>query len=172
MWRSLVEDVGDERLAREMVVSGAIAAGIWERRGLDEFTLAALEQRPEDDPVEALTLVLDPGDLWSVFESAATYETLAELDDDLADEAYELVWEATIAEHARRPREPWHERRLAELVARLRTHLPLANRPQASACLAHACDEFERSADVRERLAALLLEDSFDRLGINPALAA
>ena len=173
VWQSLVADLADEDLARKIVVSGAVVAGVWERRPRDySFALALLEDSPDEDAAEALALVLDAGDLWNVFESASADAALAELDDDLDDEAYELMWNATIVEQARRLGGTWHEARLTELVARVRSRLPLEGFATASAILARACDEFEREPRVRERLAALLLADSVGRLALAPPLAA
>lgn len=173
-WRSLVEDLGDKGLARKAVVRGAIAAGVWERRALDAEALELLEESPspDGDAAEALALVLDAGDLWSVFESGVADDALVELDDDLEDEPYELIWNATVADQARQLCGKWHHARLAELVARLRAHLPLADLPRATATLERACEAFEHDAGVRERLAAELLADSLCRLALAPALAA
>jgi len=172
VWQSLVADLADEDLARKIVVSGAVVAGVWERRTRDSLALALLEDSPDEDAAEALALVLDAGDLWNVFESASADAALAELDDDLDDEAYELMWNATIVEEARRLGGPWHDARLAELVARVRSRLPLEDFATASAALVRACDEFERDARGRERLAALLLADSVGRLRLALPLAA
>jgi len=172
VWQSLVADLADEDLARKIVVSGAVVAGVWERRTRDSLALALLEDSPDEDAAEALALVLDAGDLWNVFESASADAGLAELDDDLDDEAYDLMWNATIVEEARRLLGTWHDARLAELVARVRSRLPLEGFATASAILARACDEFEREPRVRERLAALLLADSVGRLALAPPLAA
>ncbi len=114
VWQSLVADLADEDLARKIVVSGAVVAGVWERRTRDSLALALLEDSPDEDAAEALALVLDAGDLWNVFESASADAALAELDDALDDEAYELMWNATIVEQARRLGGTWHEARLTE----------------------------------------------------------
>src|SRR5439155_25877803 len=101
--------------------------------------LELLEESPDEDAAEALALVLDPGDLWSVYESGVAEGALVELDDDLDDEAYELIWNATVADQARQLYGEWHQARLAELVARLRSRLPLPGWPRASTTLARAC---------------------------------
>jgi hypothetical protein len=172
VWRSLVDELGNEGLAQKAVVRGAIAAGIWERRAPDAEALALLEQSPELDAAEALALVLDSSNLWSVLESSVVDDALAELDDDLDDEPYDLIWNATVADQAGRLCGPWHEARLAELVVRVRSRFPLDDFPQATATLARACDEFEHDAGVRKRLAAGLLADSVCRLTLASALAA
>jgi SEC-C motif len=171
-WRSMVDELGNEELARKALVRGAIAAGVWERRPLDPMRLALLDQSSDEEAAEGLALVLDAGDLWSVHESSIADEALVGLDDELTDDAYDLVWKATVAEHARRFCGTWHRARLAELVARVHSRLPLNRFPRATAALEGACDEFERDAALRERLAAMLLADSVCRLAIAPALAA
>jgi SEC-C motif len=172
VWRSLVDELGDEELARAAVVRGAIAAGVWERRALGASALELLEESLDEGAAEALALVLDPNDLWSAFESSVADAALLELDDELEDETYEVIWNATVIEQARRLREPWHDARLAELVGRVRSRLPLHGDADASATLARACEDFERDAGVRARLAELLLIDSLGRLAFVPALAA
>jgi hypothetical protein len=172
VWRSLVDDVGDEERAREAVVYGAVAAGVWERRPLDAMALRWLGEVPDEDPSEALALVLDAGDLWSVHESVIAEAALAELDVELDDEAYELAWHAALAERAPGLWTEWHEARLAELVARLRSLLPVEDLPAATVTLAAACKAFERDAVVRRRVADMLLEDSFGRTRLALALAA
>jgi hypothetical protein len=172
VWRSLVDDVGDEERAREAVVYGAVAAGVWERRPLDAMALRWLDEAPDEDPSEALALVLDAGDLWSVHESVIAEAALSELDDGLDDEAYELAWDAALAERAPRLWTEWHEARLAELVARLRSLLPLEDLLAATVTLTAACEAFERDAVVRRRVADMLLEDSFSRSRLVLGLAA
>jgi hypothetical protein len=171
VWRSLVDDVGDEEPAREAVVYGAVAAGVWERRPLDGTALRWLGA-PDEDPFEALALVLDAGDLWSVHESVIAEAALAELDEGLDDEAYALAWDAALAERAPGLWTAWHEARLAELVARLRSLLPLEDLPAATVALAAAGEAFERDAVVRRRVADMLLEDSFSRTRLALALPA
>jgi hypothetical protein len=51
-------------------------------------------------------------------------------------------------------------KRLAALVGRLASRLPIAGFPSASAALAAACRAFERDKTVRRRLRAELLLDS------------
>jgi hypothetical protein len=172
VWRSLVEELGDDELARKAVVYGAVAAGIRERRPLDGMALRLLDGSPDEDSTEALALVLDAGDLWSVHDSVVADAALAELADDLEDQAYALAWDAVLAEQAGRLSTPWHDTRLAELVRRLRSSLPLADFPASSAVLMAACDAFERDGDVRTRLAASLLADSLGWPRLAFALAA
>jgi hypothetical protein len=171
VWRSLIDDVGDEELARAAVVRGAVAAGVWERRPPDAMALRWLGS-PDEDPSEVLALVLDAGDLWSVHESVIAEAALAELDEGLDDEAYELAWDAALAERAPGLWTGWHEARLAELVARVLSLLPLEDLPAATVTLAAAFEAFERDAVVRRRVANMLLEDSFSRSRLTLALAA
>jgi SEC-C motif len=175
VWRSLVEELGSEELARTAVVRGAVAAGVWERgRPLNPWSLALLEESSREDAADSLSFVLDARDLWSAFESGIVDDVLAELDDGLDDEAYDLVWNATVAEYARRFRGNWHDDRLAELVARVRSRLPLQGYTRACTALALACEGFKRDGDVRDRLPALLLAESVCRVSapLAPPLAA
>jgi SEC-C motif-containing protein len=171
VWRSLVDDLGDEQFAREAVVRGAVAAGVWERRPLDATALRWLGS-PDEDPSEVLALVLDAGDLWSVHESVTAEAALVELDEGLDDEAYELAWNAALAERASGLWTEWHDARLAELVARLGSRLPLEDLPAATVTLAAACEAFAHDAVVRRRVGDMLLEDSFSRTRLALALAA
>jgi hypothetical protein len=127
---------------------------------------------PDEDPSEALAVVLDAGDLWSVHESVIAEVALSELDEGLDDQAYELAWDAALAERAPGLWTEWHEARLAELVARLRSLLPLEDFPAATVTLAAACEAFERDAVVRRRVATVLLEDSFSRTRLGLGVAA
>jgi hypothetical protein len=169
-WRSLVDDLGDDETARQALVRGAVVAGVWERRPLEDEAVGVLEDWPEEDAAEALALVLDPTDLWSVAESDAAESVLAELDDKLDDDAYESAWEAVVAQQAQALATAWHDARLRELVGRWRSRLPLDDFPVATSSLAAACEAFERDSSVRTRLAGLLLSDSLGRLRLQLGL--
>jgi hypothetical protein len=166
-WQSLCADVGGERLAETMLLSGAVVAGVRERYGPERFRLAFLEQRAGlEETRHALSWVLDGHDLWSLIESAEADAALSSLDegDELDDEAYETLWEATLASEACRMWTPWHDARLAALVTRMRAWLPIAGFPAASALLEAACDEFEPGTAIAKSVAADLLHGSLYRL--------
>ncbi|MGH3104082.1 MAG: SEC-C metal-binding domain-containing protein [Gaiellaceae bacterium] len=164
-WRSLCEDAGGEELAANVLVAGAVAAAVAERRPPDEETLELIETVDlEDDPCEALALGLEAGDLWSIVESYEADEAVGRLENELDDAAYELLWNATLESEAARLGGEWHRERLAALVERLRSRLPFEDFPAASTALAAACEAFARDEDVRRRLAASLLADSLGRI--------
>ncbi len=65
-WAGIVADFGDEELAGEIVLAGAVVAGVSERfRPLNEDVLDLLEydEDARSDPVEALALAMDGHDL-------------------------------------------------------------------------------------------------------------
>jgi hypothetical protein len=163
VWRSLLEDYGDEAEAKQAVVVGAIVAALGEAaRTVDPTVLELIEECRDvrNDPAEALALVLEATDLWSVAEATAVDDALAEIPDDFDDDAYELLWTATIEAQASRLWSPRHERRLVRLVERLAAQLPDVESADASAVLTAACAAFERNDGLRPRLAAMLLADS------------
>lgn len=166
IWSSVVADfLGEESLAAELVLVGAVVAGVEEwRRPLDE-PLALLERDPEarEDPLEALALALVGDDLWSVIESGEAGEAI-----DGARWGREMQ---ALAAAADRLTTPWHEERLLLLVARLRGRLPDADHPLASAALEAACELLMRDAELQQRLRVELLLDSLSRLHEYPAAA-
>lgn len=163
-------ELGDERLAEQALLVGAVAAAVDERLPPDPRRLELLEEREDlrSDPVEVLALALEAGGLWGVVESAQLETALRGLPEERDDEEYEEHWEAIVAAEAKRLANRWHKRRLAELVGRLASQLPFSDYPAASAALASACAAFERDRGVRVRLAAALLADSLSvsRLGL------
>lgn len=165
-WRQVCEEVGDERLAREAVVAGAVAAAVEERLRAREPDLELIEERADvrADLAEALAFALEAADLWSLSEAARADTALAAIPEHLDDDEYGLRWEAVLAAQARRLTTRWHRRRLDELVRRLASRLPVEGRPLASAALASACDAYRRDGSVRERVAAHLLADSLNWL--------
>jgi hypothetical protein len=166
VWRSLIDDLGDEPAAEAVVFIGVVMAALQELRAVDSSVLELIEESEDvrTDPVFALALALVATDLWSIAEATAAEEALAAIPDFLDDDAYEILWIAAIEAKAARLWSPRHERRLARLVERLSAQLPIAGRANASAVLADGCDRFERDAEVRLRLAAMLLADSLDPL--------
>ena len=174
VWRSLVDDLGDEAEAEEVVFVGALVAALEEVRAADPIVLELIEENEvvTGEAVEALAMALVATDLWSIAEATAADEALAKVPDFLDDDAYEILWIAAIKAEAARLWSPRHERRLARLVERLSAQLPIAGRANASAVLADGCAGFERDPEVRLKLAALLLADSLDPLQQAQILAA
>jgi hypothetical protein len=175
VWRSLCADLGgDEELARHAVVAGAVLAAVRERQPPDPRVLTLLEESDDlgHDACETLAFALEPGDLWSVYETLQLEEALLEIPEELDDDAYEVVWDSVMRAQAARLRTRWHDHRLKLLVSRLRAQLPLAEHPQASSALMAACEAFERDLSVRRRLATLLLADSLAVMHTDLPLAA
>lgn len=174
VWRSLVDDLGDEHEAEEVVFIGALVAALKEVRTVDPRVLELIEENEvvRTDPVSALALALVATDLWSIAEATAADEALAKVPDFLDDDAYEILWIDAIKAEAARLWSPRHERRLARIVERLSAQVPIAGRPNASAVLADGCAGFERDGEVRLRLAAMLLTDSLGPLRQAQILAA
>ncbi|MGD0713916.1 MAG: SEC-C metal-binding domain-containing protein [Gaiellaceae bacterium] len=155
MWSSVVADFGDEELAADLVLAGAVVAGVTERlRPLDPEVLWLLEQDADmrDDPVEVLALSLEGRDLWSVIESAETVDAIDASAEDRTEAAYRAAAERLATE--------WHEERLAVLVERVRERLPDPSYPLASAALANACARVAADRKLASRLRAELLLDS------------
>jgi hypothetical protein len=174
VWRSLVDDLGDEAEAEEVDFIGAVVAGLQEVRAVDPSVLELIEENKviAGHPVEALAMALVATDLWSIAEATAADEALAKVPDFVDDDAYEILWIAAIKAEAARLWSPRHERRLARLVERLSAQLPIDGRANASAVLADGCAGVERDPEVRLKLAALLLADSLDPLQEAQILAA
>jgi hypothetical protein len=165
-WRNVTAGFGDERVAERALLAGAVVSGLREREPPDELALELLEERDDlrEDPAEALSLVLEACDLWSIVEAEQLDLALAELPGELDDYEYETLWHRTIGSEARRLAGAHHRRRLELLVRRLRQQLPFDRYPLASAALTRACDAFERVPGIRERLLALLLADTLGPL--------
>jgi len=175
VWRTLVDDLGDEHEAEEVVFIGAVVAALEEVRSVNPSVLDLIEENEgiAEDPVGALAMALVATDLWSIAEATAADEPLAKIADDvLDDDVYEILCKAAIEAEAARLWSPRHERRLARLVERLSAHLPIAGRANASAVLADGCAGCERNGEVRKRLAAMLLADSLALLQQGQILTA
>jgi hypothetical protein len=159
LWSSVVSDVGDESDAVELVLAGAVVAGVSERlRPIDVDGLAVLEDDAEAraDPVETLAFVLDPHDLWSVVESGTAAEAIGWVYGNAADLA--------LAAEAERLATAWHHDRLRVLVGRLLAWLPVPEYPLASDALASACESLDSDDAVVRRLLTELLLDSLPRV--------
>jgi SEC-C motif len=176
VWRGLVEDLGDETEAEQVVLVGAIAAALGERHAVDPLTVELIERAPTlaDDHAEALALALDATALCSVAEATVLDDLLAQIPDTLDEESCDLLWNAVVDAEADRLWSERRDRRLRLLVTRLRAQLPIAERPKASTVLAAACTAFEHDEAVRKKLAANLLADSvsWQSASIASALAA
>lgn len=177
VWRSLIDDFGDEDEAGQVVIIGAIVAALGEASELDPKILELIEDDEEvaADPAEVLALALDATDLWSIAEATTLDDVLAEIPEFLDDDAYGIRRTAAVEAEAARLWSPRHERRLRRLVQRVRAQLPIAESAKASATLAEACSAFERDEMVRTKVGAMLLADSLGPLQqtqIAAALAA
>ena len=159
VWATVVDDLGNETLAEDLVLGGAVVAGLTERtRVPDREALELLESEgaARADPVQALALALDADDLWSVIESGRAAEALDAADYGRA--------ESLLAAQAERLATPWHRERLDVLLVRLRAWLPDAGYPLASAALQRACERVEADENLARRLCAELLLDSLPRV--------
>jgi len=155
MWSSAVADFGDEELAADLVLAGAIVVGVSERlRPLDPDALWLLEQDADarNDPIDALALSLEARDLWSVIESAQAVEAIDAAADHRAGAAYR--------DAADRLATKWHDERLALLLERVRQRLPDPSYPLASAALADAWARVAADPKLARRLRQELLLDS------------
>jgi hypothetical protein len=156
LWSSVVSDFGDESDAVELVLAGAVVAGVSERlRPIDVEGPAVLEDdaAARADPVETLAFVLDPHDLWSVVESG-----------EAVGRAYGRAADLVPAAEAERLATAWHLDRLRLLVRRVRAWLPVPQYPLASEALASACDSLESDDALARRLLTELLLDSLPRV--------
>jgi hypothetical protein len=158
IWSAAVADLGNEGLAIDLVLGGAVVAGVKERRRLpraEALDLLESEGAARADPVAALALTLDGTDLWSVIESEEAADALERGFGRSA---------ITLRSEADRLATPWHRERLGMLVERLRASLPLEGYPLASAAIERACGQFEADEKLARRLLAELLLDSLPRL--------
>src|SRR5438128_1337946 len=73
VWRSLVDDLGDEHEAEQLVLIGAVVAAFGEVRSVDPSVLELIEENEAiaEDPVEALAIAIEATDLWSIGQAAA-----------------------------------------------------------------------------------------------------
>lgn len=158
-WQALRRDADEEQLVTALLLA-AVVVGLNERGPLDPEVVELLDEDDLADPAEALALAVESRDLWSAVEAQIADDALESLPDELDDEAYEVLWDATLALEAARLATGRHRKRLVRLVGYVRRRLPLPEHPRASAGLAAACAAFERDRAVRGRLAALLLADA------------
>jgi SEC-C motif len=166
-WTEIVADFGDEALAGEIVLAGAVVVGVSERlQPLDQDVLDLLEyDENARTPIEALALTIDGGDLWSVIESAQAADAL---DRVFSERAAGRV----LADEADRLATGWHDQRLSILIGRLRARLPVPEYPVASDALLQACDRFDSDTVFARKLRAELLQDSLPRVLFAAAAAA
>lgn len=158
-WRSLLGDFGNEELAAELLLIGAVAAGVAERRRLEEALW--LVEDGDLDSLRALATAIPGEDVWSVVESAVAAGALGAIPDELDDDEYERRWTEVLDEQVSRLGTPWHDARLDALAGRLRRALPDPEFPVASRVLLDAC---ERLDELRGPLLRELLSDSLDRI--------
>jgi hypothetical protein len=104
IWRSLVDDLGEEAEAEELVFIGALVAALEEVRAVDPIVLELSEENEvvTGDAVEALAMALVATDLWSIPEATAADEALAKVREFSDDDAYEILWIAAIKAEAAR----------------------------------------------------------------------
>jgi hypothetical protein len=163
VWRQLCEEAGDDLLAEEALLEGAIVAALREERRLDPQILELIEKVRgiAADHAEALALALEGTDLWSVAEAVAVDDSLARAPEERLDPP---GWIGLLESEVARLATPMHDRRLASLVARVRAQLPDPGYPRASRSLAGACAAFAADPGFRRRIAALLLADALGAL--------
>lgn len=165
-WRAIVEELGDAEIAARLLTIGAVGAALREERRLRASDLELIEDLRElrEDTLEVLALVVEPCDLWSLFEAAETAAALAAIPPI-------RYGEAVAAEASSRWTDD-HRARLDLLVERVRRQLPVDARALASATLAAACAAYANEPRVRDTLPALLLEDALPAAGLLADLAA
>lgn len=149
IWEMIMSDAGGRDEALGIVLVGAVVAGLEERQRKLDITALELLELDEDarkDPIETLTLVLVPGDLWSVLEVAYAVDSF---DDG-----------ETMPAIAKRLWSEWHEDRLDALVRHLDARLPIPEFPRASAAIESACHAFHSDHRVSTQLRAELLLDA------------
>jgi len=167
-WAGICRWIGDETVAEEAVLAGAVAAALQEQRVLDPDRLSLVEGSAAwAAPDEALAVVLEATDLWSLVECCALEEAIGH-DPGASGER----WPELCRLQARRLLTPRHERRVGRLLGRIRAQLPVAGYPQASRLLARACREVEQDAELRASVAAILLGDALAELWEELAEAA
>jgi hypothetical protein len=163
VWRQLCGEAGDDLLAEEAVLEGAVAAALREQRRLDPQILELIEKVKgiAADQAEALALALEGTDLWSVAEAVAVDDVLTSAPEEQLDGD---GWLAVLESEVSRLATPLHERRLCALLVRVRSQLPAPIYPSASHSLARACGRFDSDPAFRRRVAALLLADALGAL--------
>jgi hypothetical protein len=162
IWEGMLADFGNDALAREIVLKGAVVAGVAERFQPWDESFPLLEDGGDDEgPIVALASSIRAMDVWSVIESGETAEALDALPVELGDGEYELRWTEVLEAELRKRWTAWHDERLDVLVARLRESLPDPDFPVASSRVLAACTHLDA---VRRGLAAALLSDSLDRI--------
>jgi len=163
VWESALSAGVSEGPAEVAVLAGAVRAALAERCEPSADGLWQLDHPARDETeADALALVLDAADLWSVLEAARADAALAALDPEerLDEEQYERAWSAVIEHQASRLTSRAHRTRLERMIARLESRLPFAEHPVASETLRTACRAFRAHRSVRRELAAALLADA------------
>lgn len=149
VWEKILDDVCGRDDALQVLLIGAVVAGLEERhRQVDPAALELLEvdEEAREDPVESLVLALAATDLWNTFE--------------IIDATESFDTGATTAVIAEQLWSEWHEQRLVHLVRRLRDLLPVTGFAAASSAIESGCRAFKRDPSVRTRLRSELLLDA------------
>jgi hypothetical protein len=143
-WEAVTADLGDEALARRALVTGAVRAGIGDRRAPPRRVLEDIDsgKAPAPHPRGALMLVLDPSAIWDI---EAAQEASGE---DLVPGRIKAVAVSRLDEG--------HGRRVARLAGHLARHLPFDDLPRTSSLLEEAC----RLAERDEAFASTVAIDS------------
>ena len=165
-WQAIVDELDDGETATRLLGVGAVGAALREERRLRASDLDLIEDVRElrEDALEVLALVVEPCDLWSLFEAMETAVALAGIPPTRRGEAVATAASSRWTDD--------HRARLDLLVERVRRQLPLDSRPLASAALVAACAAYANESRVRDTLPALLLEDALPAAGLFADLAA
>jgi hypothetical protein len=139
-----VEELGDEERAEALLLRGAVAAGLRERRPPDPELFALLDRASEaaGNPITLLALLLNPFDIWGV-------DQLAQLGDvggrRRAEEGVDAVWDDELRD------------RLLRKVAGLAGHVPLGRGAALDTAVLEACELIRDEDEAQRELAALVL---------------
>ena len=164
-WSALVARCQSEHDALTALLGGAVAAGIRDHRPPEPANLELVDTSDDltGDPLEALALCLDGGQLWDPAEGREADRAIDAIPDWVGDDVYELRWRQALDDIAARRTTDWHRLRLRRLVARINEQLPYEGFPRASTAIRVGCEQFAADEAFRSRLAATLLSDLVGR---------
>jgi hypothetical protein len=143
-WRDVVEELGDEERAEALLLRGAVAAGLRERRPPGPELFALLDRVPQalGNPIALVAVLLNPFDVWGV-------DQLAELDQigdrQLAENGVDALWDGEL------------RARLLRKVDWLARHVPLGRGGGLDAAVLEACELIRDQDEAQRELAALVL---------------
>lgn len=165
LWAGFSLDPDGELVARDLsdslVLGGSVAAALRESPPLDPVMLQLLEDEPEDDPREVLSLALsyNAADLWSISEASEASRRFdaVDPDDELDEEAFERAADAALRAYADEVWTDGHDRRMRRLLSLLADDLPRPDFPAATAKLGDARKRAEAEPAIRRDVAAALL---------------